>query len=409
MDDQAPPAPVEEADRLVRLLHASGAAERERAYAELMRLEAEHEARGASTVDSGLADIAVACASPLCEVLSRPVAEVGVEEFRRASLVLTAISGLDPARVGGECMANPDTCNLFNGVYVASDSALGAVLAKEPSDLTLEDALTVAHVKSCFSVQMSHQLGWDANIQAAGTSPTVLLDMWMPNEFMAVAVTPSDDRNLALLPLLLELLKAPDDLPDFVLSGVLFPLAQGIYGRTAVAAKLVELDAIGVLMSILRRATPTELVAIAGHARKPHGIALWVFKELVIAAYNIGIDLTAELLSCGFVDILVSTLSAIQQLGEEHCHGFNVCVGILWMLKDLQGEALDQIEDKIREVPSALRYVIHSKLGHLSEPGMTCSCIGTVVAANLYAAMASLSCYICRCAPLCSGPTAPPW
>jgi len=43
------PEPQQSAsDRFVRLLRAGGAAEREQAYAELLRLEAEHDARGAT-------------------------------------------------------------------------------------------------------------------------------------------------------------------------------------------------------------------------------------------------------------------------------------------------------------------------------------------------------------------------
>ena len=87
------------------------AAEREAAYARLLQLEAEHfNANGGSCADTPTAEIAVACASPLCEVLCKAVAEVGVAEYHRAAQVLTALSGVDPARVGGECY-KPDQCN----------------------------------------------------------------------------------------------------------------------------------------------------------------------------------------------------------------------------------------------------------------------------------------------------------
>ena len=67
------------AEELVALLRG-GAAERESAIAELFRLEAEHNA-GSSGGAERLAEIAVACASPLCEVLSRPVSEVDAEAY----------------------------------------------------------------------------------------------------------------------------------------------------------------------------------------------------------------------------------------------------------------------------------------------------------------------------------------
>ena len=98
------------------------APEREAAYARLLHLEAEHfNANGAGS--GSVVEIAVACASPLCEVLCKAVSEVGVAEYRRAAQVLTALSGVDPARVGGECW-KPTQCNIFK-VWMAPDSALG--------------------------------------------------------------------------------------------------------------------------------------------------------------------------------------------------------------------------------------------------------------------------------------------
>jgi hypothetical protein len=65
----------------------------------------------------------VACASPLCEVLCKAVAEMDVAEWNRAAQVLAALSGVEPARVGGECF-KPDQCNICK-VWMAPDSALG--------------------------------------------------------------------------------------------------------------------------------------------------------------------------------------------------------------------------------------------------------------------------------------------
>jgi hypothetical protein len=57
-----------------------------------------------------------------------------------------------------------------------------------------------------------------------------------------------------------------------------------------------------------------------------------------------------------------------------------VTVGLLWHLADLdhKGEAMAQIEAKVREVSSALRFVKDSKIGNFVDLGMTCSVFGTV-------------------------------
>ena len=115
------------ADEFVAQLRGT-AAEREAAFARLLQLEAEHfnangGGSGSAEAASAAVEIAVACASPLSEVLCKAVSEVDVAEHRRASQVLTALSGVDPGRVGGECW-KPDQCNVWK-VWTAPDSALG--------------------------------------------------------------------------------------------------------------------------------------------------------------------------------------------------------------------------------------------------------------------------------------------
>jgi hypothetical protein len=95
---------------------------------------------GSAPPCEGRDDIAVACALPLCEVLCMDVAEVSHKEYRRAAQVLTALSSVAPARVGGECNKKPHTsaevkCNIYSA-WTARDSALGKTLAKEPAALT---------------------------------------------------------------------------------------------------------------------------------------------------------------------------------------------------------------------------------------------------------------------------------
>jgi hypothetical protein len=369
------------ADEVVAQLRGS-AAEREAAYAHLLRLEAEHfNANGGAIISSAAAaEIAVACVSPLCEVLCKPVSEVDVAEYQRAAQVLTALNGVDPARVGGEC-SKPDQCNFFMA-WAAPDSALGVVLAKEPSSLTAEDALIAACAIAPFTIHWA--ASWDAAIQAAGISTMDCMGIYMPAAFMINTATPSDDRNLVLVPLLLELLRAPEKLPDFTLPGVLWAMMCGSIGRPAVAAKLLEHDAIAVLMDILRQASPSELVAAAGYSRRAYGGALPAMRDLVESSQGGGVDLTAQLLSCGFIDVVVAALSAVEKVGEDNVNQGLVVYGLLGFLSVLDGEALPQIEEKLRAIPSALRCVKDSKMTLLADFGLTASIFATIVAANLW-------------------------
>ena len=258
------------------------------------------------------------------------------------------------------------------------------VLAKEPASLSAEDALTVGWAWAPFAVQMSTSAGFDANIQAAGIGTMEMIGMLMPAAFMINVATPSDDRNLVLCPLVLELLAAPEKLPDFALSGILLTLHQGVVGRPAVAAKLLEHDAVAVLMAILRQASPTELIATAGFSRRPYGQAFATMKDLVDTAQAGGADLTTQLLTSGFIDTLMSALSAVEEVGADNVNAHVVVTGALGIPAMLDGEALLQIEDKLRAIPSALRYAKDSKIVNMADFGLTAGTFATLVAGELH-------------------------
>ena len=368
-----------------------GAVEREAAFAELFRLSAEHSACGGST---DFAREAVACALPLCAVLCKPVSEVGAEEWRRGAQLLTALSGVDPIRVGAEChklgQFPRQEDNLVDGIYTVwtqPDSALGVMLAKDPADLTHEDALLAAFAKGPWLVQVSTMTGSDAVTQLAGITTAENAGMFLPSFFLLSTATPSDDRNLVLLPLAMELLAQPEKLPEFALGGVLFLISQGVQGRPAVGARLLEAgDPIGVLLAVMRQVSPGDLIATASyaHASGGHGAGLWSVKELVESAQAGGQDLTEHLLSCGYVDLLLSVLNSVEQVGATNVHGFYVVFGIGQFLQMLNGSALAQVYDKLRAASDALHYLHDSEISFIRDFGMTASTMATIVAANLY-------------------------
>ena len=210
---------------LVAKLHGDAAA-RELAYSELLRLEAAHH-EGAEAAAAPLAaqsedgrseetlvDIAAAVALPLCEVLAKDVEEVQVEEFQRTGRVLAALVGLDPVRVGSQTFKRGT--NIWTAI-TAPANAIAAVLAKQPASLTPDDAVTVACGLASFAVSISSSGGGDATHRAAGLSTDEWVSMFLPALFLMKEVTPSDELNLSLLPLFIDLIKAPETLPDFAL------------------------------------------------------------------------------------------------------------------------------------------------------------------------------------------------
>jgi hypothetical protein len=198
---------------------------------------------------------------------------------------------------------------------------------------------------------------------------------------MCKECTPEDHRNLALAPMLVELLKAPENLPDFALPGCVWVLACANASRPAVALKMLEHDVLSVLMSVLRRSSPAELVATAGFARRGHGQVLHVLRDVIEPAQIGGRDLTAQLLSSGLIDVVISGLSAVAKVEEVGEVNADVVFFGLWFLKLIDGAALGQIEDKLRAAKPALRYLVDSTIVEVAQFGFTCAMFSKILAA----------------------------
>ena len=84
--------------------------------------------------DRTLADVVVACVSPLCAIMCRDAAEVALEEFQRVAVLLLALASLDPILVGAE-LYKLNQPNLF-ATCKSAGSVFGAALAKDPQELT---------------------------------------------------------------------------------------------------------------------------------------------------------------------------------------------------------------------------------------------------------------------------------
>ena len=384
-----------EAAQLVKQLGGAVAAEREAAYEELFRLEEAHyelASRPKSRRRREIARIAVACTIPLCGVLTRPVVEVGVEEYHRASQLLVALSGVDPGRVGGETIRpgipdeerqwKEDTCACC-AVAESRESALGVVRAKDLQTLTREDALTVATFYGHAIVQYSTCTGLDAMTVAARMTG----DEWLAKSFpgMWLMLLPKPDFNLALAPLLMDLLKESDQLPEFTLAGVLFAITHTLMAKPAVVKLLLdEHNAVAAFAGFIRQVTPEELVSAAGFSRRPHGTLMHAMKDLIEGAQAIGRDLTAQLLDIGYIDLLLDCLRSVPEVGWENCNGVVSAWGYMRTLNVVFGEKIEEIEEKLRKERAALRYVIDNNIIFMEDYGLQSSTMGMICAANLY-------------------------
>ena len=90
--------------------------------------------------------------------------------------------------------------------------------------------------------------------------------------------------------------------------------------------------------------------------------------------------MTAQLLTGGLIDTLLSALSAVEEVGADHVNAWVVAWGALGILTALAGDALPQIEDKLRAIPSALRYAFYSKITFVADFGLDAGTFATIVA-----------------------------
>jgi hypothetical protein len=370
------------AARLVAQL-GGAATDREEAYGALLALEADHH-RGDDSAPGGLAAVAAAVASPLCAVLCKHAAEVGATEYMRCAQVLTALSGVDPVGVGAACVTPDAPVTIFDA-WLSADSALGAMVAKEPHALVAEDALLNALALAPMMVQWSTWQGMDGPSLASGMTATECfgkdLESWW---LLPVDPRFKESRNMVVGPMLLELLRDPESLPTFAMPGALWAFGHCVAGRPAVAAECMRHDAIDVLVGIMRATPRHELIATASFARRGgRAQVLPDMKELVEALQLGGTDVTPQLISTGFIDLIMEAFEAVEQVGHRNVTGHHLCWGLV-LLKELEGECLVEIEQKYREHKVALRYLIDHPVCHSLEQGWSTNTIGAVVAAQLF-------------------------
>jgi hypothetical protein len=359
-----------------------------------------------------------ACMSPLCGVLCKEVAEVGVDEFRRVSLLLAELMcvfdhGTGGATLAAELVRLPQ-CGM-NDVWRAPGSALGQVKAKDPAALSVEDVHTIGHWMATTAQVWAM---WDQAFEVAGSDGPKWCEGYFSACFLLVTSNPSDDQTTNIVTIALELLRRPDDIPAFALGGLVEVVTHSFVGRPAVGAHALQHGALECILEYLQRTEPADWVN-----RRTYGLGgnnmIAALGDLVEALETVGsgvstslalrcldcirpcavcscheirrarrgqVDLSARLLSSGCVDRMVATLNAAAQLGMEWLTGRPV-VWTLRALSSIHGEQAAAIEDKLRAVAApALRWLLDPSrdVSFGKFLGWTAGSFGTALAANLY-------------------------
>ena len=125
---------------------ADGGAEEREAACVAIEAAVLRAAPSAAARDEESAALVIASANPIVRhVLCAASSRIGLEEWRRASLLLFEMTKIDMLSVCAELWRRDEHGVLaFFNVWTAPDSVLAEMVAKEPSEWGREDALTAA-------------------------------------------------------------------------------------------------------------------------------------------------------------------------------------------------------------------------------------------------------------------------
>jgi hypothetical protein len=248
------------------------------------------------------ARVAASCVAPLMEtVLCADAAEVGVQEYQRAAIVLASLCLMD-REVTTESMRN----DRFAASWRATGNAVNLAIAKDQAQLTRDDAMTIA----CSTAHMAvcHAQGLSGVIARADGDQRVALVSLSTHYPLLTGRLPIEEVELPqrLTLLLLDICRDPQGASAEAVAGAWLAVAWALVGRPAVAAVL--LDA-GLLEAAVARFHTSSAVEWANW-RSPgmkDGLAFCPIAILCTLELP-GLSLTQRLVDSGTADAMTSLL-----------------------------------------------------------------------------------------------------
>jgi hypothetical protein len=353
-----------------------------------------HKARVAVSIAKG---VVPALVGVLCADASR----VGAAEARRASLLLGGLLLLDRLAVGVELVR--DGRNLQ--AWAAPRSALAALVAKAPAELTRED-VTLAACDALPDCAKWAQ-GFTAICAELGLDQTARFMAWMESNPHTTARLPADDKNLRFLELALDACRAPEDLSGLERAGLWWLMFCIICQRPAVCAAALAAGVLEVMISTLRTSSPDDWLGWQTATGLQAGAIFTLLCQFTLSvrtapsslsrvrsclteprgAQTPGADLIERFIDCGAVEACVAALRAFELRGAGRAGEANVMVVVHALITiqplDLTAPEAAPVVRQLREAPSALRFTMAhplrhvSALGHDSAPycGMLCAVV----------------------------------
>jgi len=369
--------------QLAAQIASSSAEEREAAYAAIERSVASSHARSGGG-RAAAAALAVACARPMLQsVLCAPASRVGAEEYVRAATLLIDMHKVDVLAVSTEAWRHDENAlPLVGAIFVAPDTALAAVLAKE--EWTQADAILCAVAQGAMMPLVA--AGIADVLAAAGAVEADFRTVLKATQMYCIEPA---DRYLPLALLCLELVRFEEH-PETVLFGAGIVLLWTMSRCPPNAKAMWEAGALDVIAASLLRFNPIERVHGGSACTSFVPSALWAaLKELVESGVLAGIEVVQPLLDAGLADAAVSAVTAYQMLGNpKHASPCSLCYGALQTLERLLATPRSQAEPIVSKLRSAgvaaIRFLIDNPLVVMRDNGVETGIQATRIAALVW-------------------------
>jgi len=321
-------------------------------------------------------ELAKACVASLVNVLCAPEERIGSAEAQRAYLVLGGLMLLDPVAVGAELLRGDQ-------MWAAGSTpgnALAAMLAKPTESLTRDDLMLAACDSIPYTIMFAK--GWTAVVAATGQQEHISLATMMTSFWAFPARSPTDDRNLKLAMLALDVCREQSppsesrSLSDLELAAVWNVIEVLICQRAVVCAAAVEAGLYEVAMAWLHKSSPKEWI----DWRTAVGLqASGIFHSMTQPCLTLtnaeDVNMTKLMVDSGAAAAVISALQAHELRGASKIGEANLLTIVAGMYGfthlDLTGPQGEPLVALLAEVPSALRFALDYPLEHVKCIGVT--------------------------------------
>ena len=304
---------------IVSSLADGGAEDRETTY---VALEQAAKSRAVALV--------AACIKPLADhVLCAPAAHIAAAEWQRAGLLLYELIKVDLIKVGAELLRKADAgdaaasdgsepappASPLGLIWAAPDSVLGAMIAKEPSEWTRDDAIiasvNIALCAPVWSAGMTVLMDEAGGVDEIDWFMTDWVHPYAPALMNGAVREPG--RYLPLALLCLELVREADaqEHPEGLIAGAWLGTCHMSQAQPMVGKAVFEAGILDDFQRVMQRWNPVERISQSNWVATA---VLCAVKDVMEEAQNAGVNILQPVLDAGAVDIAISSLLAYQMM-----------------------------------------------------------------------------------------------